>query len=155
MSRQPQQWSGTVHVADILRDRNREVVSIAAGLSIRDAAKVLTTNRIGAAIVRNQAGEMIGIVSERDLTRWIAETGAQDIETPIEVLMTRTVITCESEQGLRQVMKLMIDNEVRHLPVTEGGEPVAMISIRDIVRGHVEAIESENSELRKLLVALK
>lgn len=155
MPQRPQQWSGTVHVRDILRNRDREIVALTAGQSTREAAQVLTANRIGAAIVLDQAGEMVGILSERDISRKIAECGADAIDTPIEALMTRNVITCDYEHDLSEVMKLMINNDIRHLPVADDGVPVAMISIRDVVRGHIEAIESENSELRKLLVALK
>ena len=140
-------------VATILRGKPDRLIGLAEGKTVGDAAQLLTQERIGALVIRNAAGEMIGILSERDIVRAIARQGAAVIAQPVVGLMTRDVICCTPEDSISDVMAMMTERRIRHLPVKENGKLIGMVSIGDVVKKRVEEAEGEAQQLREYIAS--
>ena len=142
---------GTVLVAQILKAKGASVIGIERHRSIRDAAKLLTENNIGAVLVTGGDG-ICGILSERDIARGVASFGGVVADAAVETLMTRDVLTCAPTDNSDELMTMMTARRIRHLPVTVGGEIVGMISIGDIVKARLSELENE-SEAMQIYIA--
>ena len=140
-------------VAAVLRGKPDRLIGLDETRSLADAAQLLTRERIGALIVRNTAGDMIGILSERDIVRAIAKDGAAAIERPVSTIMTRDVICVTPEDEMSEVMSLMTAKRFRHLPVKREEKLVGMISIGDVVKQRVEEAEGEAQQLRQYIAS--
>jgi CBS domain-containing protein len=140
-------------VAAVLRGKPDRLIGLDETRSLADAAQLLTRERIGALIVRNTAGDMIGILSERDIVRAIAKDGATVIERPVSSIMTRDVICVTPEDDVSEVMSLMTAKRFRHLPVKRGEKLIGMISIGDVVKQRVEEAEGEAQQLRQYIAS--
>jgi CBS domain-containing protein len=92
-----------------------------------------------------------GILSERDIVRSLAEHGTALLSLPVEDLMTRRVITCGPEDTVEELMSLMTERRIRHLPVLDGGRLCGLVSIGDIVKNRLEEVEYEATSLRSFI----
>ncbi|MCB9729410.1 MAG: CBS domain-containing protein [Deltaproteobacteria bacterium] len=119
-------------LGDIVGTRSRPLVTIAPEASAMSAAELLCEHRIGALVVVDDTGAMVGIVSERDLMRSVAERVDLDAQTVGEV-MTRDVIVGLDTDALNHAMGVMTERRIRHLPIMRAGRAEAMVSIGDIV----------------------
>jgi CBS domain-containing protein len=136
-----------VLVSQILKTKGADVVAIERHRSIRDAAELMMTHRIGAVLVRDDRG-ICGILSERDIARGVAGEGEAAAGAAVETLMSRDVVTCAPTDKSEELMTLMTDRRIRHLPVLAGGELVGMISIGDIVKARLTELESHSEALQ-------
>jgi len=119
-------------VAELLKAKPARVVRVSPEQSVLDAIKVLAAEDVGAAIV--MSGERLaGILSERDYTRKVILKGRASDSTRVEEIMTSTVVVVSPRTKARECMALMIEKNIRHLPVVENGRVIGMVSIRDIV----------------------
>jgi CBS domain-containing protein len=135
-------------VEQILAGKGREVVTIAPDRSLAEAAACLNERRIGAVVVVDGSGEVQGIISERDVVRAVAETGAEALESPVSSRMTKKVVTCVPTCSIDEIMGLMTDGKFRHVPVLDGGRLAGIISIGDVVKQRLGDIEAEHRALR-------
>ena len=119
-------------VAELLKSKPARVVRVSPDQSVLEAIKVLATEDIGAAIVMS-GDQLAGIFSERDHTRKVILQGRQAATTRVEEIMTRNVVVVTPRAKARDCMALMIENNIRHLPVVDNGRVIGMVSIRDIV----------------------
>jgi CBS domain-containing protein len=142
-----------MHVEQILARKGREVVVVAPGTTIAEAAAVLAQWRIGAVLVRDRAGDIKGLLSERDIVRGLAQAGAAILERPVESLMTVQVVYCAPTDTIDHLMALMTERRMRHLPVMADGALVGMISIGDVVKHRISEIEQEAEAMRAYIVA--
>jgi CBS domain-containing protein len=110
--------------------------------------KLLGEKKIGAVLVLNMAGNIEGILSERDIVRVLSERGASVLDEPVSAVMTRKVVSCRSSDTVAALMEMMTLGKFRHLPVVEDGKVVGLISIGDIVKRRVQEYESEQEALR-------
>jgi CBS domain-containing protein len=140
-------------IAQILRQKGGEVVSVAPEASIAELAALLKRRNIGAAVVTDGAGELVGIISERDLARGLADHGAGLCERPVAELMTAEVVTSGLDRDLASLMQLMTDRRIRHLPVVEGGALVGIISIGDVVKHRLQELEEEKHSLEEYITS--
>ena len=140
-------------VAAILRGKPERLIGLAESQSLGDAAKLLTQERIGALVIRNAAGEMIGILSERDIVRAVAQKGAAVLDQPVSSMMTRDVICCTPQDSVAELMSMMTERRFRHLPVKQNGKLIGMISIGDVVKARLAETEHEKEALRAYIVA--
>jgi len=99
-------------------------------------------------VVTSSEREIAGIVSERDVIRVLAESGAAVLEQPVAQVMTRKVVTCTRADTMSNIMELMTAGKFRHLPVVEGDQLIGIISIGDVVKYRVQQIEFESAALR-------
>ncbi len=125
-------------VRDLLNAKGREVHSIAPEASVFDALKLMADRNIGAVLVVDREDRLVGILSERDYARKVVLHGHTSRETPVSAIMTGTVVCIPAETTIDECMGLMTVRHIRHLPVTEGGRPVGVVSIGDIGRAMIE-----------------
>lgn len=135
-------------VEHILAKKGRNVVTVAPDRSIAEAAAILHANRIGAVVVADGDGSVLGIMSERDVVRAVAEGGGGALDHPISGRMTREVVTCAGNAGIDEIMGLMTDGKFRHVPVVEGGRLGGIVSIGDVVKHRLAEVEAEHRALR-------
>jgi CBS domain-containing protein len=135
-------------ISSILKGKGTDVVSVAPGDTVLSVARVLTERRIGAVLVRDTAGRILGIISERDIVTGMANQGQGTTQLPVEQLMTRDLITVSRHTSVTEAMELMTRRRVRHLPVLENGELVGLVSIGDLVKARIEEAEHEAAELK-------
>jgi len=134
-------------VKDILPGGDRDLVTIRPEDTAEMAAAMLTSNNIGAIPVRDQAGHLVGIISERDIVRNFSAKGIGIHAATVADLMTRNVATCGLTDNVKDVMRTMSRRHIRHLPVLEDGKLSAMVSLRDVMKAVLEETELERNML--------
>jgi CBS domain-containing protein len=136
-------------IGSILRRKGDEVVSVGAQDEVATIARILSEARIGAVLVRDAGGDVLGIVSERDIVRCIAVHGTDAVPLPASKLMTRVLHTVTPRTKVTEALELMTDRRVRHLPVIEeDGSLAGMVSIGDLVKARIDEALHEAEELR-------
>jgi len=135
-------------VSRILSEKGREVQTIQPHRTLAEAARILSERRIGAAVVTGADGAVLGILSERDIVRAIAESGPAGLDEPVSRRMTAKVMTCTESLSIENAMEMMTTGKFRHLPVVEEGRLTGIISIGDVVKRHIEKIEAETRAMR-------
>jgi CBS domain-containing protein len=138
-------------VKAILSRKGGDVVTIAPTASLAEAVKLLAQRRIGAIVVTGADQRVAGILSERDIVRVLAESGAAMLAEPVASVMTRKVITCAEADTVAALMERMTAGKFRHLPVVDRGRLCGIVSIGDVVKLRVEEIESESNALREYI----
>ena len=118
-------------VQELLDRKGNSVVTVNEDSSLPDAAKVLTKNGIGSAIVTEDSGKMAGILSERDISRSVGEHAAALLDKRVRDVMTRKVVSCKPSDDVADVVSSMTVNGIRHVPVLDNGAVVGVVSIRD------------------------
>jgi len=135
-------------VKNILAGKRGEVVTIEPTADLAAAVRLLTERHIGAVVVLGADHRVIGILSERDVVRALAERGATALSEPIGQVMTRDVKTCSEDDSVEGLMARMTDGRFRHMPVVQQGKLVGIVSIGDVVKSRVEEIDHEAKALR-------
>jgi len=128
-------------VAAILKHKGHAVFWLRPTDTVIEAARTLAEKRIGAALVLDEAGDILGIVSERDIVRSLAANGPATLTMTAGQLMTRVLHTVSPASTETEAMEKMTANRVRHLPVLAQGELVGMISIGDVVKARIMETE--------------
>ncbi len=142
-----------MYVEDILKVKGADVITTAPGETVGATVRLLNVRRIGAALVRDGAGNLAGLISERDIIRAIAVNGERALEMLVRDVMTSEVVTCRPTDTISEVMKVMTVRRFRHLPVVEDGELKGIISIGDVVKHRLEESEMETRVLRDYVIA--
>jgi CBS domain-containing protein len=135
-------------VAAILRHKGTEVASVPPTALISQVATTLAERGIGAVLVRDAAGQMMGILSERDIVRCLAREGADCVDMTAAQLMTRVVHTVGPATTTEAAMGMMTTGRVRHLPVVQDGQLVGLVSIGDVVKAQLDEQAQEVDSLR-------
>ncbi|HEY0832611.1 MAG TPA: CBS domain-containing protein [Azospirillum sp.] len=143
-----------MHVAAVLKRKGSAVVTVRTSDAVTDVARVLAQHRIGAVLVVDDSGRPAGILSERDIVRHLAADGRGTLQRAAADLMTRDIVTCQSTDTMAQVMALMTERRVRHLPVMDGDRLAGMISIGDAVKARLDDAELEVESLRGYVAGL-
>ncbi len=113
-------------VQELLGAKNSKVVTVRPSATLVEAAQALTMHRIGALVVTDDAGRLLGIISERDLTKAIVQYLAGLIDRRVADVMTRTVVTCSPDDSVAEVLYLMNANGSSRLPITITSCPFAV-----------------------------
>lgn len=143
-----------MQVIDILRHKGREVTFLPLDANLSDATILLSAKRIGAVLIRDEAGGIAGILSERDVVRALAAESVRALALPVSKYMTRAVATCSEGDTVDDLMEMMTTGRFRHVPVLDNqGELCGIISIGDVVKMHVEETAREASNLRQYIAA--
>lgn len=116
---------------------HRSTVSVRPDMSLQQVADTLAREEVGAVVVQGVNG-LVGIVSERDIVRAIADGADLESDRASDV-MTYDVVSVESVAAIDVVARIMIDGAIRHLPVIDSGGPVGIVSIRDLLGAFIEA----------------
>jgi CBS domain-containing protein len=137
-----------MHVAAILKEKGRAVETAPADMQLADVVRKLAAKRIGAIVITDDAGNVAGIVSERDVIRALAADGPSSLACPVADVMTRNVSICEEADTIDHVMSIMTARRFRHLPVVHDGELAGIVSIGDVVKHHIAEVEMEATAMR-------
>jgi len=137
----------TPFIAELIE---RSCVTTYADCPLDDLIAILAKRRIGTVVVVDRNQQVIGIVSERDIIRHLS-TGGATADTFTKNIMTSKVITVESNITSAQLMQLMTEHRIRHLPITRDGKLVGIVSIGDVVKRLLEKYEQEAELIRQFI----
>ena len=142
-----------MHVETILQAKGSLVYTLPETASLADAVSLLNTHNIGALVVTGAGDEVAGILSERDIVRQLGKEAAISMVQPVSAIMTRSTVTCRRDTEIAEIMDLMTEHRVRHIPVMEGRQLVGIISIGDVVKAKIEEIEHDAEALREYIAS--
>lgn len=140
-----------IFVKELLDLKGRDVVTVGPDMSVGDAAATLHEHRIGAVVVTDQDGAILGIFTERDLVRAIATQSSAALQAKLADVMTRNVTRCHEGSSTDDLMELMTGGRFRHLPVETNGRLVGIISIGDVVKARIGEIEAEAEHIKSYI----
>jgi CBS domain-containing protein len=120
-------------IRQVLANKGSEVFSTSPSVSVIDAVKIMAQKRVGALLVLED-GKLKGIISEQDYTRKVILTCLDADKMLVQDIMTRQVVVTRPDQPIQEVMAIMTDRRIRHLPVMQNGELVGLVSIGDLVK---------------------
>ena len=138
-------------VTQIIRQKGDAVFSVSPDVTLSEAARQLTDNRIGALLVKD-GDTVLGMISERDIVREVALAGREALEQPVRDHMTRDVIYAHPNETVDELLARMTDRRVRHLPVVgRQGELCGLVSIGDLVKHKISEVEAEAQGLKNYI----
>lgn len=141
-------------VKGLLENNGRKVFSIDSTRTVEDAIHEMDNNKVSAIIV-TESDKTVGIFTERDVVRcYINSKGKNFGEILVRDGMTKNVIVAEPDEDMSTIMSIMVEKNIRHLPVVEKGEVIGMLSIRDIVQTQVKKLNSEIHYLKDYITAV-
>ncbi len=143
-----------MHVAAVLKRKGHRIVSAAPTDTVAVIAQLLTEHRIGAVLVMEDDGHPVGILSERDIVRAIARDGAAALARPATDLMTRELITGQPTDTVADMMTVMTQRRIRHIPILVDGRIAGVISIGDVVKARIDDAELEVESLRGFVAGI-
>lgn len=132
----------------ISQSGDQPVADVTPTETISQVARLLAKRRIGAVLVRDAAGQLLGILSERDIVRCIAKDGAAALDKTAAQLMTSQLRTARPSTTVEQAMAMMSEGRFRHLPVVENGALLGIVSIGDIVTARLRQQEQDVDTLK-------
>lgn len=138
----------SVSIATILERKGHEVATAPPEASVSDVVATLREHDIGALVVVDPAGAVVGIVSERDVVRRMADVGGDALQLRVADVMTAPVHTCTPASTTDELMQQMTERRIRHLPVCESERLVGIVSIGDVVKWRFEELRDETRQLQ-------
>jgi CBS domain-containing protein len=140
-----------VHVRQILETKGTDVATVPSSANLTEVAASLADHGIGALVVSNDGETILGIVSERDLARAVARQGPAALELPVTAAMTSEVRTCSLSDTVDELMEVMTQQRIRHLPVAIDDRLTGIVSIGDVVKHRVAELQTEKAALQEYL----
>ena len=139
-------------IGAILQRKGRNVVSVTADTTVRDAVSLLAERRIGAIPVVD-GSEVAGIMSERDVIYCLRSDGPAMLDWPVSRVMTSPAITVTPDVPVLAALSQMSRRRIRHLPVVEGDALVGIVSIGDLVQYRIDRVEQEAQAMREYITS--
>jgi CBS domain-containing protein len=136
-----------MRIADVLRSKGHEVVTIGPDEQVRRLLELLVEHRVGAVVVSASEGVVNGIVNERDIVLALQRNGAKILDEPVSRIMTSEVLTIIPTDKVDEIMLQMTDHRVRHLPVIQDGRMIGIVSIGDLVNQCISELRVERDQL--------
>jgi CBS domain-containing protein len=140
-------------VCQILKTKGDLVFTALPHESVGAAAALLHSRRVGAMVIIDHEGAVVGILSERDIVRAVAELGGAALVEPVSSCMTRDVVFATPAEKVDDLLGRMTDRRVRHLPVVRDGRLVGIVSIGDLVKSKIAETEAEAETLKAYIGA--
>ncbi|NNC37202.1 MAG: CBS domain-containing protein [Acidimicrobiales bacterium] len=140
-----------MNAKEILHKKGTQIYAVNEEAKLREAIKMLNSRNIGVVLVTDNEGQLSGILSERDIIRrsLAQETGFRDEN--VTKTMTKGVVTVEKTATVDQIMDIMTNSRIRHIPVMEDGQILGLVSIGDVVKHKIAEAEHEAAELREYI----
>jgi CBS domain-containing protein len=135
----------------LLQTKGQDIWSITPDALVIDALKLMAEKRVGALLVL-EAGQVVGIISERDYARKVSLLGKSSKTTPVREIMTEKVVYVRPEQTIEDCMALMTDKRIRHLPVLADDQLIGVISIGDVVKAVISEQEFIIAQLENYII---
>ena len=140
-------------VVHIIKQKGSDVVTVKPSDTVQTIVDLLARHRIGAVVVVDAQGGIAGIVSERDVVRAMAGNASAVVAKTASDIMTAKVRTCSPGDTETGLMALMTEHRIRHLPVVANGKLAGMVSIGDVVKLRMEAMEREAEEMKTYIAS--
>ena len=140
-------------VSVILAGKDRDVASIEPNATLSAAIESLAEKRIGALLILGADHRVVGILSERDIVRALAERGAEALGEPVSRTMTRNVSTCTEKETISSIMERMTAGKFRHMPVVAQDRLVGIVSIGDVVKHRVGEMERDSAAMHDYILS--
>ena len=135
-----------MRIQDVIRGKpSQDVVTVSPDATVRELLALLAEHNIGALVVSGDGREVAGIVSERDIVRKLKD--GEILDGPVSAIMTSSVHTAQPDSQLDDLMALMTEQRIRHVPVVEDGRLAGIISIGDVVKHRISQLEFERDQL--------
>jgi CBS domain-containing protein len=141
-------------VARILANKGREVATTQPHRTLKEVADILAMRNIGAVVVADVQGTVLGIISERDIVRAIGTRGMAALDDAVSMHMTTRVITASEEDTVLATVEKMNNGHFRHLPVLKDNKLAGIVSIGDAVKFRLEEMEHEQSAMREYIASV-
>ncbi|MDQ3095448.1 MAG: CBS domain-containing protein [Actinomycetota bacterium] len=135
-----------MRISDVLRSKSSDLVTLSPDATVRDLVDLLAEHNIGAVIVGDDANPVAGIVSERDVVRGLV-SGTTILESLVADIMTTTVKTAAPSDSVDDLMRIMTEHRIRHVPVVVDGQLKGIVSIGDVVKSRIGELEFERDQL--------
>ena len=136
-----------MRINDVLKGKpSHDVITITPDATVRELVDLLATHNVGALIVSVDGESVDGIVSERDVVRRLHDR-SDVLDIVVSEIMTSTVRTCEGDEPLTELMQMMTEHRIRHVPVLSDGKLTGIISIGDVVKNRIGELEFERDQL--------
>lgn len=132
----------------VLSSKGGDVVTVAPDARVTDAVRLLARHGVGALVVSGDGERVDGILSERDIVRYLARSGAASLTLQVAEVMTADVFTCGPDTTVDELMALMTGRRIRHVPVVSDGRLVGIVSIGDVVKVRMDELEIEAETLQ-------
>jgi CBS domain-containing protein len=136
-----------MRVTEVLRRKGGSVVTIAPDRSVRELLALLQEHGIGAVVVSDDGARVEGIVSERDIVRRMHADGDGILDGPVSEIMTVDVRSCGPTDQIDELMEVMTESRIRHLPVLVEGRLAGIVSIGDVVKYRMAEVQGERDHL--------
>lgn len=137
----------TVRVGVILDRKGNEVFTVRPETTVAQAAESLREHNVGALVVTTDGDDVVGILSERDIVRQLAEEGGECLRRDVRDVMSTEVTTCQRDQTADDLMAIMTESRIRHVPVIEDGRMIGIVSIGDVVKSRMDELETKAEAL--------
>ncbi|MDA8326804.1 MAG: CBS domain-containing protein [Nitrospiraceae bacterium] len=135
-------------VNELLKLKGQGIISMDSSNTVEDAIKSMNARKISALVITEE-GRPVGMFTERDVIRCYVHSGGKDFSgIPLKQAMTGDLIVAEGDEDLNSVMSVMIQENIRHLPVAKDGSIVGMLSARDVIQAHIGKLKAEIHHLR-------
>lgn len=141
-----------MQVAQILKEKGKDVFTAPAGIKVSDAAATLGAKGIGALIVVSDKGRVEGILSERDIVRSLGDRGADCLSENIEAMMTPDPVCASLNDTGEHALARMTEGHFRHMPVIEDGALVGLITLGDVVKARLRELAHENESMQDMIM---
>ena len=135
----------------VSQQAKRGCITIAETSSIQELATLLAKHNIGAVVVTSADNRSVGIVSERDIVRYLESVEEPDLNTKVSEIMSPNFISCGLATKSSELMELMTEHKIRHVPILDNDQLVGMVSIGDVVNRLIEIYAEENAQLRQYI----
>ncbi len=138
-------------VQDILQKKSSDIFTVHPHQTLNEASQILATHNIGSLVVVNEQQHLIGILSERDIVRQLAQHGEATGSMTIGEVMTTEVVIAVPDDDVAYLSSTMTNNRIRHLPVLQDGKLVGIVSIGDVVKAQLDFYEGESHYLQQYI----
>ena len=128
----------------------RECFTIEGSATVLDAANKLTEHNIGAMPVLDSKADVIGIISERDISRYLSSKSIK-LDSSITSIMSTNIISCNLKISVSELMETMTNKKIRHMPIIDKNKLLGIVSIGDVVNHIIHKYEAENDALRNYI----
>ena len=136
-----------MHVTTILSNKGHQIYSISPEATVAELVRTLCDQRVGALLVLDQTGSIVGIVSERDVVRALGEN-PRALSDSVGAIMTSDVVTAPDQAEVAELMQVMTERRIRHIPVLDDSSKLSgLVSIGDVVKNRMDELEAERSAL--------
>ncbi|GAA3014746.1 CBS domain-containing protein [Actinokineospora diospyrosa] len=142
-----------MRIADVLRGKGAHgavVATVDPGTTVEGLIAELRRHNVGALVVLD-GDRVVGIVSERDVVRGLAERGGALFNDTVADIMTTEVRTCTPADSVDSLAATMTERRIRHLPVLDGGALAGIVSIGDVVKSHISQLEADRDQLQSYI----